>query len=58
MSSEADRWRYRQERKTRRSGIAYDLTCPTCKTAGALTPWQASQHYQCDRCADRDEGSI
>ena len=30
--------------------------CPTCKTPNVLTPADVARHYQCDRCADRDEG--
>ena len=29
--------------------------CPTCKREGALSAWQQSQGYQCDRCADVEE---
>jgi hypothetical protein len=30
--------------------------CPTCGRKNALTPADVARHYQCDRCADRDEG--
>ncbi len=30
--------------------------CPTCKAKNVLTPADVARHYQCDRCADRDEG--
>ena len=30
--------------------------CPTCGTRNALTEADRRQGYQCDRCADRDEG--
>lgn len=30
--------------------------CPTCGRKNALTPKDVALHYQCDRCADRDEG--
>lgn len=30
--------------------------CPTCKRPDALSAWQKKQGYQCDRCADREEG--
>ena len=33
-----------------------DLPCPTCGAQNALTPADAARGYQCDRCADRDEG--
>lgn len=31
-------------------------TCPTCKTPNVLTPRDVQLGYQCDACADRDEG--
>lgn len=31
--------------------------CPTCKQPDALTPADVRRGYQCDACADRDEGS-
>ncbi len=30
--------------------------CPTCKEENVLTPADVRKGYQCDRCADRDEG--
>jgi len=30
--------------------------CPTCGAKNVLTPADVAKHYQCDRCADRDEG--
>jgi len=33
-----------------------NLPCPTCKTPNVLTPADRARGYQCDRCADRDEG--
>lgn len=33
-----------------------DQPCPTCGTPNVLTRIDAARHYQCDRCADRDEG--
>ena len=30
--------------------------CPTCKKPNKLTPKDVANHYQCDNCADRDEG--
>jgi len=30
--------------------------CPTCKQPGKLTQADVSKGYQCDDCADRDEG--
>lgn len=33
-----------------------NLPCPTCKQPNRLTPADARQGYQCNACADRDEG--
>lgn len=33
-------------------------TCPTCKARNVLTPADVAAGYQCDRCADRDEGRM
>jgi len=33
-----------------------DLACPTCGQPDRLTPQDARRGYQCDTCADRDEG--
>ena len=30
--------------------------CPTCGTENVLTPKDVALGYQCNRCADRDEG--
>jgi uncharacterized protein YbaR (Trm112 family) len=30
--------------------------CPTCKTPDALSAWQKKQGYQCDGCANSEEG--
>jgi len=30
--------------------------CPTCKEPNRLTPADVRRGYQCDECADRDEG--
>ncbi len=30
--------------------------CPTCERPNALTAADKAAGYQCDRCADRDEG--
>jgi hypothetical protein len=32
------------------------LPCPTCKQPSKLTPKDAQLGYQCDDCANRDEG--
>jgi len=32
--------------------------CPTCKQPNRLTPADVRAHYQCDECADRDEGLL
>lgn len=33
-----------------------NLPCPTCKRPNRLTPADRARGYQCDSCADRDEG--
>jgi hypothetical protein len=33
-----------------------NLPCPTCKQPNRLTRADVLQGYQCDACADRDEG--
>ncbi len=33
-----------------------NLPCPTCKSPNRLTPKDKALGYQCDACADRDEG--
>lgn len=33
-----------------------NLPCPTCGAENMLTPADVRRHYQCDSCADRDEG--
>jgi hypothetical protein len=33
-----------------------NLPCPTCKQPNRLTPADRARGYQCDACADRDEG--
>jgi hypothetical protein len=33
-----------------------NLPCPTCKEPNKLTPKDRAHGYQCDGCADRDEG--
>jgi hypothetical protein len=33
-----------------------NLPCPTCKQPNKLTPADKAQGYQCDDCANRDEG--
>lgn len=33
-----------------------NLPCPTCKQPNKLTPLDVRAGYQCDDCADRDEG--
>lgn len=32
--------------------------CPTCGRPNRLTRLDVAQHYQCDSCADRDEGGL
>ena len=33
-----------------------NLPCPTCGRENALTPADRARGYQCDACANRDEG--
>jgi len=33
-----------------------NLPCPTCKQPNKLTPADVRQGYQCDDCANREEG--
>lgn len=33
-----------------------NLDCPTCGAKNVLTPRDAAKGYQCNRCADADEG--
>ena len=33
-----------------------DRPCPTCKAPDRLTPKDVALGYQCDSCADSDEG--
>jgi hypothetical protein len=33
-----------------------NLPCPTCKAPNRLTPRDRAEGYQCDECADREEG--
>ena len=33
-----------------------NLPCPSCGAKNVLTPADRAKGYQCDRCADRDEG--
>lgn len=35
-----------------------NLPCPTCKQPNKLTPADVRRGYQCDDCADRDEGGF
>lgn len=37
-------------------GNPRSLPCPTCKEPNRLTPADVRRGYQCDACADRDEG--
>jgi len=35
-----------------------NLPCPTCREPNRLTPADRQRGYQCDECADRDEGGM
>ena len=37
-------------------GNPRNLPCPTCHAPNRLTPADRARHYQCDACADREEG--
>ena len=37
-------------------GNPRNLPCPNCKQPNRLTPADKRRGYQCDACADRDEG--
>jgi len=37
-------------------GNPRNLPCPTCGQPNRLTPADKRKGYQCDQCADRDEG--
>ena len=37
-------------------GNPRNLPCPSCKKKNKLTPKDRELGYQCDACADRDEG--
>lgn len=39
-------------------GNPRNLPCPTCGSSNRLTPADVALGYQCDRCADRDEGGF
>jgi hypothetical protein len=43
-------------RKTTRTNPR-TLPCPNCKRPNALTAADVRQGYQCDSCADREEGA-
>lgn len=35
-----------------------NLPCPSCKQPNRLTPADVRNGYQCDACADREEGVL
>jgi hypothetical protein len=37
-------------------GNPRNLPCPTCHAPNRLTPADRARGYQCNSCADRDEG--
>lgn len=39
-----------------RKGNPRNLPCPTCGEQNRLTPADRALSYQCNACADRDEG--
>lgn len=40
-----------------RKGNPRNLPCPTCKRPDQLTPADVARGYQCDGCADTEEGA-
>jgi hypothetical protein len=38
-------------------GNPRNLPCPTCKEPNKLTPADVRKGYQCDDCANREEGA-
>lgn len=65
MSVDRDDWEGRDQFQRpmgrsalRKSGLGNprNLPCPTCKEPNRLTPVDVRKGYQCDACADRDEG--
>jgi hypothetical protein len=43
-------------REAERLSRLTEVPCPTCKQPNRLTPADKARGYQCDQCADRDEG--
>jgi hypothetical protein len=41
-----------------RKGNPRNLPCPTCKQPNRLTPKDRAQGYQCNQCADMEEGNF
>ena len=39
-----------------KKGNPRNLPCPTCKEPNRLTPADVRRGYQCDDCANREEG--
>jgi hypothetical protein len=39
-----------------RRGNPRNLPCPTCHARNVLTPADRARGYQCNACADREEG--
>lgn len=39
-------------------GNPRNRSCPTCKRRNVLTPADVALGYQCNACADRDEGRM
>lgn len=46
----------RSSLRAARKGNPRNLPCPTCGKKNRLTPADVARHYQCNACADRDEG--
>jgi hypothetical protein len=41
-----------------KKGNPRNLPCPTCGEPNRLTPKDRALGYQCDACADREEGAL
>ena len=52
---ERQEWDRKIDRYNKSNKQRYE--CPTCKTPNALSAWQKQKGYQCDACADSEEGT-
>ena len=59
MAGEIETMRFKNRHSALRAAGRHNprnLPCPTCKLPNKLTPADVRQGYQCDECADREEG--